>query len=84
MKFDLLSRTSCVGRMLFLFVLLLSKPAHAVDAVHTGLFSNLAVSGYDVVAYFTEAKPVKGNDDFSTEYKNAEWHCHLDCFQGTV
>lgn len=36
------------------------QPANAADAVYTGYFSSKAVSGYDVVAYFTESKPVKG------------------------
>jgi YHS domain-containing protein len=43
------------------------------DPVYTGFFSSLAVGGYDVVAYFTESKPVEGNSKFSFEYMNAEW-----------
>lgn len=39
----------------------------------TARFSSLAADGYDVVAYFTEAKPVKGTADFTTNYKGAEW-----------
>ena len=42
--------------------------------VYTGVFSELAVSGYDPVAYFTEQKPVKGDSRFSTKYAGAEWH----------
>ena len=29
--------------------------------------------GYDVVAYFTQAKPVAGKADFSHSWNNAEW-----------
>jgi len=43
------------------------------DPVYTGFFSSLAVGGYDVVAYFTESKPVQGKSKFSFEYMNTEW-----------
>ncbi|MCZ4315066.1 YHS domain-containing protein [Comamonadaceae bacterium G21597-S1] len=46
----------------------------ASDPVYTGFFSNVAVGGYDTVAYFTENKPVKGDSRFSTSYKGAQWH----------
>ncbi|MEP6970963.1 MAG: YHS domain-containing (seleno)protein [Betaproteobacteria bacterium] len=42
--------------------------------VYTGLFSNVALSGYDAVAYFTENKPVKGDAKFAQEYQGAQWH----------
>lgn len=38
-----------------------------------GLFGSAAVRGYDVVAYFTQAKPVEGKRDFSHKWNNAEW-----------
>lgn len=48
--------------------------AHAAEApVYTGTFNNVAVSGYDTVAYFTQGKPVKGSTSFQTSYKGAEW-----------
>ena len=43
------------------------------DPVYTGTFSNLAVSGYDPVAYFTNGKPVKGNAVYKIIYKGAEY-----------
>ncbi|MEP0069073.1 YHS domain-containing (seleno)protein [Pyruvatibacter sp.] len=47
----------------------LAAPAHAAkDPVYTGLFSNVAVSGYDPVAYFREGKPVEGSSAFETEH----------------
>ncbi|WP_299735275.1 YHS domain-containing (seleno)protein [uncultured Endozoicomonas sp.] len=56
----------------------------AEDIIHTGFFSDLAVSGYDTVAYFTENKPVKGRQKFSTYYMGAKWlfnsQNHLDLF----
>ncbi len=33
----------------------------------------LAISGYDPVAYFTEAKPVKGSSAHSVIWNGAEW-----------
>lgn len=41
--------------------------------VYTGSFSNVAVEGYDPVAYFTEGKPVKGDKDFTFEYQGADF-----------
>lgn len=48
--------------------------AHAKDApVYTGTFSNLAVGGYDPVAYFSEGHPVKGERQFTLKHQGAEW-----------
>jgi YHS domain-containing protein len=46
-----------------------AKPA----PVYTGTFSNLALSGYDPVAYFTQGKPVRGLKQFTTSYNGADW-----------
>jgi YHS domain-containing protein len=32
-----------------------------------------AIGGYDPVSYFTESKPVKGNEEFSYKWKDATW-----------
>lgn len=42
--------------------------------VYTGTFSNVAVSGYDPVAYFTQKAPVKSSPAFKTTWQGAEWH----------
>lgn len=43
-----------------------------------------AIRGYDPVSYFTEGKPVKGNEHFSVNWNNANWIFsskeHLDSF----
>jgi hypothetical protein len=36
--------------------------------------SGSAVGGYDVVAYFTEGKPVKGDPKLSFHWHDADWH----------
>jgi len=33
-----------------------------------------AINGYDPVAYFTESKPVKGNEKFSYQWNGATWY----------
>ena len=33
-----------------------------------------AASGYDVVAYFTESRPVKGSSSYTAEFQGATWH----------
>ncbi len=45
--------------------------AFAEAPIYTGTFSNVAVQGYDPVAYFSEGKPVKGSTGFTTEYMGA-------------
>lgn len=57
-----------------LFSLFASSTSFAgEDPVYTSLFSNEAVGGYDVTAYFSDNKPVKGKSGFSMEYKGASW-----------
>ena len=54
--------------------LLAAVPAQAAkDQVYTAWPSDLAVSGYDAVAYFTEGRAVEGSDDFKLEHNGAEW-----------
>lgn len=56
------------------FFLLPGDAARAADKpIYTGVFSNLAVSGYDPVAYFTEGRPVKGDARFTTTHEGAQW-----------
>lgn len=50
-----------------------------------GLFGKSAVKGYDVVAYFTDGKPVEGKSDFSYEWGGTTWRFasaeHRDMFK---
>lgn len=61
-----------------------SMIALAQAPISTGFFSNKALDGYDTVAYFTEGQAIKGNPQWSTNYKGAEWHFskveHLQMF----
>ena len=61
-----------------------SAPAFAEDAVYTSRWSNVAVQGYDPVAYFTIGEPTKGSGNYSTTYNGAEFRfvsqSNLDTF----
>lgn len=43
-----------------------------IDANANG--NDLAIQGYDPVAYFTQEQPTKGKSDFTATYKNAIYH----------
>jgi YHS domain-containing protein len=61
---------------LFFTVLLIqtaAPPLAAKEPVYTGIFSSLAVSGYDPVAYFVEGRPVEGRKEFEFEWNGATW-----------
>lgn len=49
-------------------------PALAGDTVNTGYFGGVAIMGYDPVAYFTEGRSVKGNEEFSYDWLGTPWH----------
>ena len=53
--------------------------------VNTGYFGDVAIKGYDTVAYFTENKAVEGTPQYSTRWLGAEWHFasaeHRDLFK---
>jgi len=61
-------------------------PAYADQApVHTAFLSNLAVGGYDPVAYFTDGRPVRGSAQFRTTHQGFEYRFasaeHLAAFR---
>lgn len=59
-------------------------PAYAGSVVNTGYFGGVAIIGYDPVAYFTEARAVKGSPEFSYAWLGETWHFasaeHRDAF----
>ena len=40
---------------------------------NTGYFGNVAIEGYDPVAYFTEGKAHRGSPEFTTEWEGVIW-----------
>ena len=57
--------------MLFIFS---SASVYAIEQIYSGYFNNKAVDGYDVIAYFEQAKPVAGSSKYSLEYQGADWY----------
>ncbi len=69
-----------------LSALFLAAPAHANQApVHTGFLSNVAVGGYDPVAYFTDGRPVRGTTEHRVTHQGYEYRFasaeHLAAFR---
>ncbi|WP_429124025.1 YHS domain-containing (seleno)protein [Ensifer sp. 4252] len=45
----------------------------AEDLVNTGYFGDVAIKGYDPVAYFTENKALEGSPQYSYRWLGANW-----------
>ena len=62
----------------------LAQPAAAEEFVNTGYFGDVAIKGYDTVAYFTRDAAVEGSAEFSHRWLGATWHFasaeHRDLF----
>jgi len=67
-----------------IFLGLVAGPALAGE-VNTGYFGDVAIKGYDPVAYFTMSKAVRGSEDFSHRWLGATWRFssaeHMKSFQ---
>ena len=67
-----------------LAVLLFSAAPSAAGEINTGYFGDVAIKGYDPVAYFTDARAVKGSANISYRWLDATWHFasaeHRDMF----
>jgi len=51
-------------------------PAHAVKNTggeYNTLFAGLGAKGYDVVAYFSDARAIAGSERYSAEYGGVKW-----------
>jgi YHS domain-containing protein len=65
-------RAACVALTLIAFAPL--SDAQEAEVVNTGYFGDIAIRGYDPVAYFTENKAVQGSAEFSHKWLGATWH----------
>lgn len=65
-------RTLLSSAILAFFMML--NPALADDPIYTSTFSNKAVGGYDTVTYFDGSAPVKGSEEFQTNWRGADWY----------
>ncbi|CAN7172414.1 YHS domain-containing (seleno)protein [Rhizobium sp. LjRoot98] len=56
-------------------LLLFASGAAAEDPlVNTGYFGDVAIRGYDPVAYFTQNEAVEGSEKYSHHWLGATWH----------
>ena len=62
-------KSFCLGAILLLSV----SNAFAIDAIYTPWYDNVAVKGFDTVAYFTEAAAVEGKKAHTLEWNGATW-----------
>lgn len=51
-----------------------SYQVQAAGQVNTGYFGNVAIKGYDPVAYFTDKRAVKGDKQFIYKWLGASWY----------
>ena len=59
---------SAIARWVGILFVALSLQAAKADSPH------VAVQGYDVVAYFTDGKAVKGSPSYELPFDDATWH----------
>ena len=59
---------------LAILIILGASAAWAGSPVNTGYFGNVAIMGYDPVAYFTDGRAVKGSEQFAYKWLGATWH----------
>jgi len=71
--FIMLNNKTVINLVMTCLMMIFSATSTAGSKTYTAFFSDLAVSGYDTVAYFTQGKPVKGSSDFTTQYQGATW-----------
>lgn len=66
-------------------ILLFATAVFAGEPVFTGEEDDVAVKGYDVVAYFTRGEPMEGSPEYAIQWRGAEWRfasdSHLDQFR---
>ncbi len=69
-------RKACLGVLLAAATLavIAAAPVRAGEPpVYTAFLSDLAVGGYDPVAYFAEGRPVEGSAAHESKYRGATW-----------
>ena len=60
--------------ILILFVALLSATTFAQTAKHINLKNNIAIQGYDPVAFFESNKAIEGKKEISSKYNGAIYY----------
>lgn len=70
-------RISAIALIVALLSFATVQTAAAEKLYYSTLFGT-AVEGYDVVAYFTDGKPVEGSKEHSVEWKGVDWYFASD------
>jgi YHS domain-containing protein len=82
---DPMMRDALTALTIAVVVALPAVSAEAADPINTTLFGDVAIKGYDPVAYFADARPVKGSKDHELEWNGATWRFasedHLAAFE---
>ena len=65
-------RTVCQFLFLTFAVIIFSQPSFAGGKIYSS--DGQAINGYDPVAYFTDSKPVKGNQTIAYDWNGTTWH----------
>lgn len=69
-----------------LFAALFAANTIAKDLVNTSFFGNIAIEGYDPVAYFQQNDAVEGSKKYQHEWQGAKWNfssaANRDLFAG--
>ena len=55
-------------------MLIVLAPSASAGEVNTGYFGNVAIKGFDPVAYFTMGEAIEGSEDHAHSWLGAEWH----------
>jgi YHS domain-containing protein len=74
----------CVSALILTWFFLLLACSAQIPPINVDA-NGVALKGYDPVAYFTEGRPIKGQEKFQLEWQGAKWRFasqeHLDKFQ---
>jgi len=62
------------GAASILALISIAQPVVAEELVNTGYFGDVAIKGYDPVAYFTQHQAVEGSAELSYRWLDATWH----------
>lgn len=57
-----------------LFTSVFAASSSAADPINTSFFGNIAIQGYDPVAYFQQNQAVKGSKKHQHEWQGAKWN----------
>ncbi|MBB2972949.1 YHS domain-containing (seleno)protein [Mesorhizobium sp. RMAD-H1] len=64
---------AAIGSAALLLSLVQAGTAEEPAAVNTGYFGDIAIKGYDPVAYFTQNRAVEGSPQYSYRWLGATW-----------